>query len=387
MQTRAAVRIGSLGTCTTGRGMPSIIADVGFLGVSAAAAALTTILFSTTASGAASGLKTTDLRASAMRSPVCRMAVALAPAPAGEATVVGARRPRTVKVRISGRIAIEAAKKTHVIEIGEAGRRVAGSKVWRLTRRIKVRGVRPLWERADGRPIAEDRAYRKRRFTEDGELIGRAADITLQAELLVAAPGWIRGVRVRIELDDFAVSAHRYQTRWGRVKSVDRNASEIGHLPAQSITIRTGQASGTRAVRYVKEAKWRTEPGRADVVRMAGYAFGLGCCYPIIMEGFVTPNVGCVDGLSPAPSFAGESGAVGPPDGPDRSSPAMTKQPPSTALKPRMLPAGRGKALHSRPPECVALPRKHDLGAAHDATRDLTCLAFNRSGALARRPD
>jgi hypothetical protein len=179
-----------------------------------------------------------------------------------------------------------------VIEIGSREGRGAlaapraGRRRWRLTNRAVSRGVKPLWERADGLPISEDPAYRGREFTEDGRLVGKAVDVIYAADLHVDAPSDVTGLRVRLELADLAATAHEYTTSWGWVKVVDAEPVEIGRLPDQEIAVRAGRTRGPARARKAHERSWAVKPDRSDVVRVAGYGFGLRCGLRIEIEGF-----------------------------------------------------------------------------------------------------
>ena len=89
-----------------------------------------------------------------------------------------------------------------------------------------------------------------------------------------------------MEIGELSVAAHRYRTRWGVIRSVEDRATEIGRIPRQRLILRAGTPRGHLTLESVHEAAWRASPGREDVVRTAGFAFGLGCHYRIVVRGF-----------------------------------------------------------------------------------------------------
>jgi len=209
-------------------------------------------------------------------------------------------------IAISGIITLETGGKKQTIRIVREGRTLNGLRAWRVTRRTRARAVRPLWERADGSTLASDPQYRGRDFTPDGKLIGRAGNIVLEAKLTVGLPEDVHGVRIHVRLEDVFVAAHRYTTRWGMVKSVKDRASEIGRIPPLQLVVRAGKQKGRLVLEDVEEATWNARPKRKDVVRTAGFAFGMGCRYRIAVGGFGAGQAGIMasTALSPAPDPA-----------------------------------------------------------------------------------
>jgi len=187
---------------------------------------------------------------------------------------------------ISGTVTIETGGRKQTISIVRDRRVTNNMRAWQVSCRTRTPAVRPLWERADGRTLADDPQYHGRDFTSDGKLIGRGGDIVLDAKLTVELPEAIHGILVHVELADVIVAAHRYRTRWGMVKSVEDRASEIGRVPILRLVLRAGSPGGQLVLESVHEAAWHARPKRADVVRTTGFAFGLGCRYRIVVEGF-----------------------------------------------------------------------------------------------------
>jgi hypothetical protein len=204
------------------------------------------------------------------------------PAIAAQPSTVGAQ---AGVVQLGGRIVLATRGRERVIPVGDESRR-AGPGQWRLEHRVVLRAVRPLWTRTDGQPMAEDRAYRRREFTGSGELVGRPVDMVVSIELWADLPARVDGVRASVELDDLTVTAHGYTTRWGSVKSVDKDPSELGRLPEQSIVLSAGSVSGVPVLEARRQAERRLSPGLGDVVRVAGHAYGVRCRYRIVLEGF-----------------------------------------------------------------------------------------------------
>ncbi len=164
--------------------------------------------------------------------------------------------------------------------------RPGGTASRNLAKRIVLRGARPQWERTDGRPISEEPAYRGREFTPSGRLLGDPIDAELGFELRVLSPQPVVGIRVRVEIEELTVTAHRYNTSWGKVKTIEKQPVEIGYLPTRTIVESSGSIAGPCVFRTAHEMQRRIHPGRKDVVRMAGFAFGLACRYRIVVEGF-----------------------------------------------------------------------------------------------------
>ena len=89
-----------------------------------------------------------------------------------------------------------------------------------------------------------------------------------------------------MEIEELTVTAHRYHTSWGKVKTVEEQPVEIGYLPPQTLVESDGSTAGPRVFRSVHKMEGRIRPGRKDVVRLAGFAFGLDCRCRIVVEGF-----------------------------------------------------------------------------------------------------
>jgi len=209
-------------------------------------------------------------------------------------------------IAISGIITLETGGRKQTIRIVREGRTMNGLRAWRVSRRTKVRAIRPLWERADGTTLASGRQYRGRDFTSDGKLIGRAGNIVLEAKLTVALPKEIQGLRIHVRLENVFVAAHRYRTKWGMVKSVEERASEIGRIPPLQLVLHAGRQNGRLVLEGVEQAAWNAPPTRADVVRTAGFAFGMGCRYRIAVGAFGEgrDSIRASTALSPAPDPA-----------------------------------------------------------------------------------
>lgn len=196
---------------------------------------------------------------------------------------------------LKGRIVLETRGKQKVVQVSGAASNNAQAPEEHAPRntvaryvesQVALRSVRPEWQRTDDRPISEDPSYRGREFTSSGRLLGRPIHAKLGVELRVRLPEAVEGVRVRVEVKELVVTAHRYRTSWGRVRAIDEKPVEVGHLPAQTLAASSGKTTGRRVFRSVREMHSRVQPGRKDVVRMAGYAFGLTCRYRIVVEGF-----------------------------------------------------------------------------------------------------
>jgi hypothetical protein len=164
--------------------------------------------------------------------------------------------------------------------------RPGGTEARNLAKRIALRAARPQWERTHGRPIAEEPAYRGREFTSSGRLLGHPIDAELGFELRVLPPEPVEGVRVRVEVAELTVTAHRYRTSWGKVKTIEGQPVEVGYFPPQTLVESSGSTAGPCVFRSAHEMQGRIRPGRKDVVRLAGFAFGMACRYRIVVEGF-----------------------------------------------------------------------------------------------------
>ncbi len=181
----------------------------------------------------------------------------------------------STEVRVGGRIVVVAGKKERVISLDEPAGEKPSKVRWTLERRISLRGVSPLWKRVDGSSISEDPAFRGREFTKSGELVGRPVDVTVRFELWIEAPRSVDGVKATVELDELFVAAHRYKSFLGYVRTVDTNPLDLGRLPAQAVDLRAGTNPRPAVSELSRGIDWRVAPGRKDVVRLAGRAYGL----------------------------------------------------------------------------------------------------------------
>jgi hypothetical protein len=204
---------------------------------------------------------------------------------------------------VSGFISIQAGSNTKVITVGNPTNAFRAAARWHVTKRIVLQDVRPLWRKADGSSLKSVPAYRRRQFTAQGDLVGRAVDIVVKAELWASTPRTTNGIVARISLDDFLVSSHKYESSWGRISSIEADPNEIGRLPAKTIVLRAGR-SGVTVSSARNAGTWRARAGKRDVVRLAGCAFGMSCSYDVSLTCFAPkpPRGGVVLSAALAPS-------------------------------------------------------------------------------------
>jgi hypothetical protein len=215
---------------------------------------------------------------SSCRSPIC---------PAGERRTHVAVAPKSTD--LWGTITLAAGGKKHTFPIG-IPTQSSETPVWHLRCRIS-QDCSPLWRGAAGESLARKPSYRGRRFTPEGELIGREIEIVAEADLRLCRPAWATGVEVRISMENLEVTAHRYTTSWGKISGVTRAPYERGRLPDRKMLLAGGSRQGPVAVVDSGKHRFVRAPGREDVVRLAGCAFGLGLGFVIEARFYARPEL------------------------------------------------------------------------------------------------
>lgn len=226
-----------------------------------------------------------------------------------------------------GTITLAAGGRKHTFPIGTPTQS-RKTPVWHLRRRIS-QDCSPLWRGATGESLAREPSYRGRRFTQKGELIGREIVIVTEADLRLRRPAWATGVQVRISMENLEVTAHRYSTSWGRISGVTPAPHERGRLPDRRMVLAAGSRRGPVAMVRSGEHRFVKVPGRADVVRLAGCAFGLGLGFVIevrfharrelavAMQTDQSRHLRSVEGLAAGSAPAGKQGSA--PDNHERA--------------------------------------------------------------------